>query len=149
VNARGLIFAAHRGVVRRSTHPVFSLYRAAAGGIAVTVDADVPAIDGYSAPILDAAAVRGPDNVLRLFVVNRDPHQPMKCDVTVDGFPVSSPRGRRLTARSLDAYNDFDHPNDVRIADWPVRWTGPSSPITFPPRSLCVLKLSDAAASPE
>jgi alpha-N-arabinofuranosidase len=141
VNCRGLIFADKRGVLLRSSYHVFDMYREAGGGTAVTVRTNAPALEGSAARLLDSAAVRMPNGEMRLFVVNREPVRSVPCLVKLTGFSARRSSAKVLTANSLSGCNDFNHPRAVEIRNLELNVKGGSFQITFPGRSVVMLRL--------
>lgn len=143
VNCRGLIFADKRGVLLRTTYHVFALHRDSAGGTTVRVVVDAPALDGCTAPVVDAAAVRLPDGDLRAYMVHHDATAERRCRFELRGFRSKQCRAWILTAASLEAFNDFTHPQTVAPQPFHCECSGESFVLTMPPRAMIVLQLSD------
>ncbi|MBU0640173.1 MAG: hypothetical protein KKB50_15010 [Planctomycetes bacterium] len=143
VNCRGLLHASGSDVLLRATYHVFALYQTTARGESVRADVQVPALDGCSAPVLDAVAVRQSTGELLLLVINRDRSRSLACAITLNGFDAARSSATLLTAPSLAAFNDRQHPRRVAPRDLTVALRGSSFTFEFQPRSLTVLRLHE------
>jgi len=141
VNCRGLIYADHRGIILRSSYHVFKMYGICADGNAVHVDVNSPVVDGSAAPVLDVAAVHGRDGILNVFAINRDPAKALKCEMNLKGISAGQVKGQILTGKTLQAYNSFDHPDDVAVCDVSINIKGESFIYTFAPRSVTLMRI--------
>ena len=141
VNCRGLIYADPRGTLIRATYHVFHMYRPCMGATAVGAELTAPPLDGTTAPVLDAAALRANDGALLVFVVNRDPERPADCQMRLRKFTVKRSKGRILTAAALNVHNDFTRPGRLVPGVLPANVRRDNFGFAFPPRSLSLLRL--------
>ena len=141
VNCRGLIYVSKQGILLRPTYYVYQMYKDCADGTSVSVNTDVPILNGSAAPVLDVAGVRLKDGALILFVVNREKEKSLLCQVKLNGFVVQQSEGKILTGDSLSVYNDFSHPNTIIPQNFEVNVKGNEFALNFPPRSIVTLLL--------
>jgi len=98
------------------TYHAFDLYKPTGGAKSVPCDVTTPdyIYGGEHIPAVSVAASRDSQGVLRISIVNVDPHRPAHLHVSTEGGTVSSVNGRVLTADQMDAHNTFDRPDTVK-----------------------------------
>ena len=115
VNASGALFVHPKGVVKRTTFHVFSLYTNNLQPIIVpsVVNSDSLTYNGKSVPAVDVIVTTNYDRkVISLVLVNKDPENVVDCDL---GFESGTNRVNAiiLSGDSPDAFNDIETPDRV------------------------------------
>jgi len=131
-------------MVLTPTYHVFAMYKPFMGAeaLAVTLD-DGPAylLGGDSVPALSASAARTADGRFVLALVNADAKTAH--DVDAGAFGLKYATGQQLSAKTMDAHNDFAHPDAVKPAPFAASATRNGLILTLPPRSVTVVTLED------
>jgi hypothetical protein len=148
VNTRGPLFVHPKGLVKRTTFHLMSMYANLLGPrvakAAVTSDpfkhgtAAVPTVDAVAT--CDAAR-----NDWRIVLVNRHPTATASCGLQFDGIPVSGAYWATvLSGDSPEAFNDVERPD--RVTPRRVELTFQNGAVALPPHSVTILELTHAAA---
>ena len=148
VNTRGLIYVDKSGVLLRSSYYVYKLYRECAGGFSLQQEIKSPHLEDSNALSLDISSVKMNDNLIYLFVINRD-SQDITTIINIDNFKVKSSKGKIITGNDLRSYNDQQNPFIISIKDLDVNISGENLKFTFPKYSICLLYLSQKQKSIE
>ena len=118
VNARGPLFVHPKGVVRRTTFHVLSLYAGLLQPTVLPVRLSCERLQNgdASVPVVDATATLSDDRKrVTLALVNRDPDRPVDLKVDLGGVPgLAKAKATSLAGDSPDAYNDVTHPDRVQ-----------------------------------
>ena len=130
-------------MVLTPTYHVFAMYRPFMGAEAFPVALDSPAytLEGVSVPALSASAARTADGKLVLALVNADARQAHEVDASALGLKYAI--GQQLTARAMDAHNDFAHKDAVQPSPFAASRTGKGLILRLPARSVTVVTLED------
>lgn len=138
VYGRGLLSANKEGIVLRPTYHVFDLLRNYMGNDIVgsyIVDGEICDADGVSVPAVDAAAALDDQKRLTVSLVNRHPDKEIGCMLeTATAF--SHAKLLTLKGPNKDSFNDFDHPDTIKITH---RAVPVSDVILLEPHSVNVL----------
>jgi alpha-N-arabinofuranosidase len=131
-------------MVRTPTYHVFDMYEPWQGATVLPVEVAAPMYekDDVSIPAVSVSAVRGTDGQVHLALVNVDPNRAHPVTIALDGVNPAGAAGRILTARAMDAHNDFENPEVVT----PTAFTGArvsrgTVTATLPAKSIVVLQL--------
>ena len=113
---QSMILTRDAKMVLTPTYHVFEMYKSYQDATAVSVELKSPwySKEGAVLPAVSASAVKDSSGVLHVALVNVDPHNAIT--VKVGGVKPASVSGRVLTASAMNAFNDFDHPADVKPA---------------------------------
>lgn len=144
VNARGPIYTHPRGIVKRTTFHVLSMYANLLGGntAPATVTSSQYSHNGKSVPALDAAATCDPaGKSWRIVLVNRHASEPIDCTVALGGSPLAGAvRATVLAGDSPDAFNDVDRPERVVPQRTEIQFAGGTARLL--PHSITVLTVN-------
>ncbi|MBN1421379.1 MAG: alpha-N-arabinofuranosidase [Planctomycetes bacterium] len=153
VNARGAIFTHAKGMVLRPTYHVFDIYANHAGSTALDtmVASSTFRADGVEIPVVDAVMTRAEDGAYALAAVNR--HDRLEAELEIklpDGIVVTSERADLWSVRGAapDAFNDIDHPDDVRAISKEVAWEPSRPTLRLPPHSVNVVRFTASRPRP-
>ncbi len=143
VNTRGPLFVHPKGLVKRTTFHVLSIYanelqeRVAK----VNVDAGLLVKGNDFLPVLDAiATVDGAGKAWAIALVNRHPSKEVNCAVKMKEAPLDGTYSATLLAGdSPEAYNDVEHP--TRVAPTKTRITFNKGMVRLAPHSLTVVRV--------
>ena len=117
VYGRGLLSANKEGIVLRPTYHVFDLLRNYMGNDIVgsyIVDGETCDTEGVSMPAVDAVAALNDQGQLTVSLVNRHPDKEIGLMLeTANVF--SHAKLLTLNGPSKDSFNDFDHPDTIKI----------------------------------
>lgn len=138
VYGRGLLSANKEGIVLRPTYHVFDLLRNFIGNDIVSsyiVDGEICDAEGVSVPAVDAVAALNDQGQLTISLVNRHPDK--EIGLTLETATVfSSAELLTLNGPGKESFNDFDHPDTVKITR---RAVSVSNVILLEPHSVNVL----------
>ncbi len=139
VNTRGPLYVHPKGIVKRTTFHVMSMYANLLGSqvakAAVTSEAfgDLPALDAVAT--CDAAK-----NAWRIVLLNRHATATLNCTVKLGDRPLAGEyRATILAGDSPDAFNDVDRPN--RVVPQTTMLKLSNGVAQLPPLSLVVLEV--------
>lgn len=138
VYGRGLLSANKDGIVLRPTYHVFDLLRNTMGSDIVSsyiANGETCDADGVTVPAVDAVAALDEQGRLTVSLVNRHPDKAIEFTLeTANSFAKAELM--TINGPDKDSFNDFDHPDTVKI----TRRDVPScAPITLEPHSVNVL----------
>jgi alpha-L-arabinofuranosidase len=144
VNTRGPLFVHSRGIVKRTTFHVLSMFanllEAQVAGAMVT--SDLFRHGDKVVPAVDAAATCDAERkVWRVVLVNRHPTSDASCVILFDGVAATGTCAATvLSGDSTDAFNDVDHPNRVipRKVNLPIQ----NGAVVLPPHSVMIVEMS-------
>lgn len=126
------------------TYHVFDLYQVHQSGSLLPVQVVGPnySLENITLPAISASASRDDKGAIHLSIVNLDPKRPTRIVAQVQGVKARRAVGRVLTADSMDARPDFDHPARVApVALKGIRVNDHSLDLTLPAKSVAVIKL--------
>lgn len=140
VNTRGPLFVHPKGIVKRTTYHVLSMYAdLVEPNVAhATIASERPGSAEAAFPVLDAIATCDDEGKeWSLVLVNPSRSEPVACRVAVDGRELE---GRctvtALEGDSSDAYNDIDRPERVVPIEREIDFQG----LTLSPHSVTALR---------
>jgi len=139
VNTRGPLFVHSKGIVKRTTFHVMSMY---ANLLGPQVAKAVVTSDRFGeTPALDAVATRDAGKkAWRIVLVNRHATAALDCTIKLGDKLVNGEyQATVLSGDSPDAFNDVDRPNRVVPQTATLRWTDGVGQL--PPHSLVVLEV--------
>lgn len=143
VNTRGPLFVHPKGIVKRTTFHVMSMYANLLGPqVAKTaVTSDPFQRGGEAVPAVDALATCDPAKKnWRIALINRHPSATLHCAVKVGERPLDGKfRATILSGDSPDAYNDVDQPNGV--APQKTELSFANGVAQLPPHSLVIVEV--------
>ena len=152
VNTRGMIYTHPDGIVLRPTYFVFELYSRFMGD--QVLDTWLPESETFEAvwrgktvqvPSLDTLAVKdSATGSIRVSIINRHPDNVQ--NVTLAGLVHENGAKAVLYTVNGDgknAFNDVDHPDDVKIMQKEISLSGMEASLTVEPHSVNVLVLSE------
>ncbi len=139
VNGRGLIYVDSRGIIKRPSYHVFSLYTQFTG----TRSVDSFTLCGKLAgrPELEVSASIDDRGTLSLAVVNLNTETSVETEIEINGAKPQAVQAHVLAgAKGPDSYNDWGHETDVGVSH--ARLDVPALPFhhTFPACSVTVLQ---------
>ncbi len=151
VNTVGAIFTHEDGLVLRPTYHVFDLftnhtYEEIVHTALSSPSFEVAVADGCSkpAPHVDAVVTRDPESGdLGIVLINLHAAEAIDCRIRgLDGNRATTISVRTLTGNSVDAYNDIDKPDAVRIQERELTAVNLGDfTIACPPHSVTVLNM--------
>jgi len=94
-------------------------------------------------PALNVSASVNKDGIIYISIVNVNPNKNMRLECEIRGAKVSSVSGEILTAKEINAFNDFDRNERV----FPVKFSGAKTKgekliIDVPAKSVIILELN-------
>ena len=131
-------------MVKTPTYWVFDLYKPWQDATTLPVDVQSPWYHeaDVAVPAISVSAVRDAAGQVHIALVNLDPNRALPVSMTLEGVAATSVDGRILTGATMDAHNDFDHPNAViPVAFTGARFNGGTMTATLPAKSVVVLDL--------
>jgi alpha-N-arabinofuranosidase len=144
VNTRGPLYVHPEGIVKRTTFHVMQMYAtllqdevldAAVWSTPLATGAtDVPGVDAI-------ATVASGDGRVSLALINKNPDEAARCEISIDGKLVTGPiEATVLTGDSPDSFNDVSTPASVV----PTRadFTDGTGAVTLPPHSVTICHLA-------
>jgi alpha-N-arabinofuranosidase len=143
VNTRGPLYVHPKGVVKRTTFHVLSMYANLLGSLVVdcTIEAGLLVQGDRSIPMVDAiGTVDDKHSVFSIALVNRHPSQKVECkiqlkDILLDGtFDATV-----LAGDSPDAYNSIENPQ--RVVPESKKLTFKNNIVKLPSHSLTIVKI--------
>ena len=142
VNASGALFVHPKGVVKRTTFHVFSMYtnNLQPNVVPSVVNSDSLTFENKSVPAVDVIVTSNQNkNLLTLVLVNKDPQRAADCDLGLasSGNTVGA---IILSGDSPDAYNDIETPD--RVIPLTTQLEVNRGHVQIPPHSLVILTLS-------
>lgn len=139
VNTRGPLFVHPKGIVKRTTFHVMSMYANLLGPR--VVKAAVKSDPFVGVPALDAVATcDAAQKTWRIALVNRHASAALNCTLKLGDKPLSGDyKATVLSGDSPDAFNDIDKPN--RVAPQKVSLKFADGVCQLPPHSLVVLEV--------
>lgn len=126
------------------TYHVFDLYQVHQSGSLLPVQVAGPSysLENITLPMISASASRDTKGAIHLSIVNLDPKRPARIVTQVQGTQARRAIGQVLTADSMDARSDFDHPARVMpVALKGIRVNDHSIHLTLPAKSVAVVEL--------
>ena len=69
-------------------------------------------------PLLSASAAKTTDGNIVLAITNVSLDKPQTIDFNIEGYQAKQVSGRILTSKNVADYNDFQHPDVVKPADF-------------------------------
>lgn len=125
------------------TYHAFQMYIPFQGATYLPTDIGTPqyTLGNTSVPAVSVTAARDTGGGLQLALVNLDPNREALVSTDVKGAQVNSARGRVLTARSMDAHNSVESPDQVKPAPFSARRSGGKLLLRLPPKSVTVVAL--------
>ncbi|WP_206244728.1 alpha-N-arabinofuranosidase [Novosphingobium terrae] len=141
---QALILTDGAKMVRTPTYWAFDLYKDYQGATVLPVEVDSRwyGRGEYGLAAISASAVRDPQGVVHVALVNADPAQGSQVTVKIDGVAPGTVSGRILTADKMDAHNTMDAPDAVRPQSFTAaRWQNGVLTATLPPKAVVMLEL--------
>ena len=149
VNTRGPLFVHPKGLVKRTTFHVQSMYANKLQRRIAPVEFASGSLgrDGQGVPALDALATRDESGrKWAIALINRSPTQAMRCTVKLGLEPLQGTfRATVLAGDSPEAFNDIDHPG--RVVPQATEITLANGIAELPPHSLTIMEVEDARAA--
>lgn len=84
----------------------------------ITVRGDKHAKDGRKIALLNTSAAKQTDGSIIVSLANVSLDKAQKIDINLDGYTGKTVTGRILTCKNVTDYNDFEHPEVVKPADF-------------------------------
>ena len=141
INTRGPLFVHDDGVVRRTTFHTMAMYATLLGETTVPTHATSIELDGAGVPTLDHLATLDPSRgELVLALINRDPADPLVCDLTISGRALDANlEATVLAGSSVDDYNGIERPDAVTPQRTELRMS--DGQVVLAPHSLSVVRI--------
>ncbi|WP_167315896.1 alpha-L-arabinofuranosidase C-terminal domain-containing protein [Rhizobium leguminosarum] len=141
INARGPLYVHGGGVVRRSTFYVLKAYNDHLKPWIGSTSVNGPTLRHAGAEIATIEALTSSDGASRnLFIVNRDPHDAILCELYFDNHRLDGDRVVTvISGLTADSFNTVEAPDMVSPRAQPLVRQGGGYYI--PPHSLCVLEV--------
>lgn len=117
---QAMILTDKEKMIETPTYWVFQMYKVHQGATLIPVDVSSPRYKVGDESILgiSASASRDASGRLHLSLVNLDPNHAVPAKTAIEGMTANNVSGRILTAPAMNARNTFDHPNEVKPADF-------------------------------
>ena len=143
VNTRGPLYVHPRGVVKRTTFHVLSMYANLLGNLVVdcSLEAGLLVQGNRSIPMVDAiVTVDDKHNVFSIALVNRHPSQKTECEIQLKGILLDGTFDATVIAGdSPDAYNSIENPQ--RVVPESKHLTFKNNIVKLPSHSLTIVKI--------
>ncbi len=98
--------------------------------------------DNTAMPAISASASKDQEGRIHLSLTNADPKQAQEIDCNFRGVKVSKATGTIITADAMNAFNDFDKEEQVKIADFnATKISGGKLWVKMPPKSVVTLEI--------
>jgi alpha-N-arabinofuranosidase len=140
VNTRGLIYVNEKGVLLRSSFHVYEVFRECSGGYSVDNQVDSSYLKDSNALTLDVSSVRMTENLVYVYVVNRDEHDTIT-KLDIPGFSVKRANAIIITANDLRTFNDFKKMEEIVPKSYNVEAYKENFELMIPKHSICFIKL--------
>ena len=140
VNTRGAIFVHPKGIVRRTTFHVFSMYTnlLEKNIVPVTIASENLEANNQATPVIDGILTSDAAGKRYVYaIVNKDPEKSRKVSIDLGGMPKLKGRkvkGMILQGSSTDDYNDIGTENRVKPEE--KQYEVKDGTVTLPPHSL-------------
>lgn len=135
-----LILTENEKLIKTPTYHVFDLYKDHQGGEAIYCYNDtINMYEKKNAPMISSSASIKED-IMTITLANCSPYEEAKVSCSINYFNGTQAAARILT-EDIHAYNDFDHPDKVKIADHPVLLTEDQLSVTLPPCSIVSIQI--------
>jgi len=141
VNTRGLIYANGKGVLLRTSFHVFKIYCKCSGGFSLDIQVNSPNLKDTNALILDVSSIRMNDDLIYVYVINRDDENDAMTKFEIPGFSVKKGNALILTANDLRSFNDFKSQDSIISRDYEIDAYGETFDLTIPRQSICLIEL--------
>lgn len=132
-------------MVLTPTYHVFEMYKPWQDATVLPVSLDTPMYreGDFALPAVSGSAVRAKDGHVYVALTNADPDTSNTVTVGLDGVKASSVSGRVLSAKAIDAHNDFGSPDVVKPATFNgAKLRNGTLSVDVPAKSVVVIKLS-------
>lgn len=134
-------------MVLTPTYYVFKMYNPHQDAKYIPVDVITPAVAVYNGTDIPAvsATASTKDGVTTISLVNTDIDQSAEIKINLGGIKANKISGTILTAKSVNAYNDFGKPEEVSPKKFDIKnWTAgdDSLILTIPSKSIVTLQLT-------
>jgi alpha-N-arabinofuranosidase len=143
VNTRGPLYVHPRGVVKRTTFHVLSMYANLLGSLVVhcSIEAELLVQGNRFIPMVDAiGTVDEKHSVFSIALVNRHPSQKAECEIQLKGILLDGTFDASVLAGdSPEAYNDIENPQ--RVVPESKQLTFKNNIVKLPPHSLTIVKI--------
>ena len=135
-------------MVLTPTYHVFEMYRPFQEATHLPIDVSSPQKqvrgDSHSpqrtVPVVSASAAKTQDGSIILSLTNIDTEKTQSVDIALEGITAKSVSGRILTAQTVADYNDFEHPERVKPAEFKdARLKKGTLTVKLPAKSIVVL----------
>lgn len=140
VNTRGAIFVHPKGIVKRITFHVFSMYTnlLEKNIVPVTIASENLEANNQATPVIDGILTSDAAGKRYVYaIVNKDPEKSRKVSIDLGGMPKLKGRkvkGMILQGSSTDDYNDIGTENRVKPEE--KQYEVKDGTVTLPPHSL-------------
>ena len=132
-------------MVLTPTYYIFKMYLPHQDARLIPMNVATPMIrarDGRQVPVVDAtASVK--DGKTSISLVNTDLNQPAEIVIDLAGISAKKISGEILTSQKITDYNDFDHPETVKLQPFNKGWKVEKGKliVTLPAKSIVTLTL--------
>jgi alpha-N-arabinofuranosidase len=141
---QAMILTRDERMVLTPTYHVFEMYKPYMDATRLPLEIKAPTyrFGEYSIPAVHGSAVRGKDGDVYVALTNLDPHKSAQVTVDIRNAGARQVSGRVLTAPTMTAHNDFDHPDTVKpLAFAGAKLDGETLKVELPPKSVVMLQL--------
>jgi alpha-N-arabinofuranosidase len=142
VNTRGLIYVNDMGVLLRTSFQVYKVYSKCSGGFSLDNQVNSPNLKDSNAFILDISSIRMNDDLIYVYVINRDDKSDSMTTFEIPGFSVEKGNALIITANNLRSFNDFKSQDKIIPRDYDIEAYGESFEVRVPKQSICFIELS-------
>ncbi len=132
-------------MVLTPTYYIFKMYLPHQDAKLIPMNVATPMIrarDGRQVPVVDAtASVK--DGKTSISLVNTDLNEPAEITIDLAGISAKKISGEILTSQKITDYNDFDHPETVKLQPFNKGWKVEKGKliVTLPAKSIVTLSL--------
>lgn len=132
-------------MVLTPTYYIFKMYLPHQDAKLIPMNVATPMIrarDGRQVPVVDAtASVK--DGKTSISLVNTDLNEPAEITIDLAGISAKKISGEILTSQKITDYNDFDHPETVKLQPFNKGWKVEKGKliVTLPAKSIVTLTL--------
>lgn len=133
-------------MVLTPTYHVFNMYKEFQDATALPVDVKCDSMrvrNNRVVPLMSVSAARQANGAVYVSLANISLDKAQEVELSFDGTGVVNAEGQVLTAKSVEAYNDFNHPNDVKPTPFTdFKLNKHTAKANIPAKSIVVIRFS-------
>jgi alpha-N-arabinofuranosidase len=141
---QSVILTKGKEIVLTPTWYVFKMYKVHQNAVQLPIELSCVkyTYDTISVKAISASASKDKDGKIHISMVNLDVNKEQVVDCKITGLNVSSVTGDIITAKAMNAYNDFGKPAEVNIRPFnAANISNRGLQVVLPPKSVVMLEL--------